>query len=168
MKRENATIQAAKSAAAFLVAWWLIRGNKTGLSGPIRAKSRFMPVYIDGRPNPALIRANRRRPGVYMIKVNGTLRYIGYSGTHVYKTLIRHFQAWDDPRQVRITYPRATYVTARVIYTNTARQAAALEKALIIKYQPTDNPEKYRQAVLDLEEKEIINEYHAADVEAPF
>lgn len=30
----------------------------------------------------------------------------------------------------------------RVIYTNTAKQAAVLERALRIKYRPTDNPQQ--------------------------
>jgi len=33
-------------------------------------------------------------------------------------------------------------VKIRVVYTNTAKQAAVLERALRIRYQPTDNPQQ--------------------------
>jgi hypothetical protein len=143
----------------------LLNRSRAGV-GAIK-KTRFMPVYINGKVNPGLIRSSVKKPGVYLIKVNGNLKYIGYSSTNVYKTLTRHFQSWEDPRQVRVTYPRASYVTARVIYTTNGGQAARLEKALIIKYKPEDNPNKYANYVLDFEDKQIIEK--VADVEdAPF
>lgn len=100
--------------------------------------SRAKPAYKDGRPT----FKTRRRPGVYMIYVNGVLRYVGYSTYDVYKTMYRHFQSWRDSSQTRITYPRSPDVKIRVIYTNTAKQAAVLERALRIKYRPTDNPQQ--------------------------
>jgi hypothetical protein len=140
-----------------------------GIFGPIKAKTKFLPVYIEGKPNPALISANYKKPGVYIIKVNGKIRYIGYSASNVYKTLIRHFQSWEDRQQIRVTYPRASYVTGRVVYTNTGRQAEALEKALILKHQPEDNPNKYEQYKNDLFTNNILDSYQAAPLEdAPF
>lgn len=140
-----------------------------GIFGPIKAKTKFLPVYIEGRPNPALIKASFVKPGVYIIKVNGKIRYIGYSASNVYKTLIRHFQSWEDRRQVRITYPRAAYVTARVVYTNTGRQAAALERGLILKHKPEDNPNKYEEYEKNLFTNNILDSYQAAPLEdAPF
>lgn len=100
--------------------------------------SRAKPAYKDGRPN----FKTRRRPGVYLIYVNGVLRYVGYSTYDVYKTMYRHFQSWRDSTQTRITYPRSPDVKIRVVYTNTAKQAAVLERALRIRYQPTDNPQQ--------------------------
>lgn len=61
--------------------------------------------------------------------------------------MYRHFQSWADSRQTRIIYPRHPEVKIRVIYTNTPKQAATLERALRIKYQPTDNP----QQLIDVE-----------------
>lgn len=100
--------------------------------------SRAKPAYKDGRPT----FKTRRRPGVYLIYVNGILRYVGYSTYDVYKTMYRHFQSWRDSTQTRITYPRSPEVKIRVVYTNTAKQAAVLERALRIRYQPTDNPQQ--------------------------
>lgn len=100
--------------------------------------SRAKPAYKDGRPT----FKTRRRPGVYLIYVNGILRYVGYSTYDVYKTMYRHFQSWRDSTQTRITYPRSPDVKIRVVYTNTAKQAAVLERALRIRYQPTDNPQQ--------------------------
>lgn len=152
-----------------ILAALLLYGSRQTIAGGIKAKTRFLPAYINNKPNPALIRANYKKPGVYLIKVNGKLKYIGYSSTNVYKTFTRHFQSWDDPRQIRITYPRASYVTARLIYTNTGIQAAKLERALILKYQPEDNPNKYNQYQLNLPEQIILDDYNAEDPgEAPF
>ena len=100
--------------------------------------SRAKAAYKDNRPT----FKKRKRPGVYLIYVNGTLRYVGYSSYDVYKTMYRHFQSWADSRQTRIIYPRHPEVKIRVIYTNTPKQAATLERALRIKYQPTDNPQQ--------------------------
>lgn len=157
-----------QTAAAILAAYFILFRSGAGIFGPIKSKSRFLPVYIEGKINPALVRASAPRPGVYIIKLNGVIKYIGYSATNVYKTITRHFQSWKDPRQVRITYPRASYVTARVIYTNTGSQAAALEKALILKHRPEDNPNKYENYTMQFPEKEILTAYQVTDVEAPF
>lgn len=149
-----------------LLAWVIFRRpSGAGIFGPIKAKTKFLPVYLEGKPNPALIRANVKKPGVYIIKVNGTIKYIGYSATNVYKTLIRHFQSWEDRRQVRITYPRAAYVTARVVYTNTGNQAAALERGLILKHKPEDNPNKYEEYEKNLFTTNVVDSYQAAPVE---
>ena len=138
------------------------------ISGPIRTKTRFMPVYINGKPNPGLIRASSKKPGVYLIKVGGILKYIGYSSTNVYKTILRHFQAWDDPYQVRVTYPKSSNVTARVVYTNTGQQAAKLERALILKLNPPDNPNKYKTYQLELTDQTVWENYQNQSTDAPF
>ena len=106
--------------------------------------SRAKTPYKNGRPR---FKA-RNRPGVYLIYVNDFLSYVGYSGYDVYKTMYRHFQKWKDKTQTRVIYlPNNTNVKVRVIYTNTAKQAATLERALRIKYQPPDNP----QQLIDVE-----------------
>lgn len=138
------------------------------ISGAVKTKTKFLPVYIQGKPNQALIRADKKRPGVYIIKVNGEIKYIGYSATNVYKTILRHFQSWEDSRQVRITYPKSSNVTARIVYTNTGSQAAKLERALILKMNPPDNPNKYKSYQLSLNEETAWEDYTAAETEAPF
>lgn len=97
------------------------------------------PYNSQGKP----VFKDRLRPGVYVIMKNGRPLYVGFSGTDLYKTMYRHFQSWNDPHQVRVTYnPQDRDIKTRVIYTNTAKQAADLERAIIIKHEPRDNPQK--------------------------
>lgn len=118
--------------------------------------SRAKPAYKNSRPT----FKTRRRPGVYMIYVNGTLRYVGFSRYDVYRTMYRHFQSWQDSRQIRIIYPRHPEVKIRVIYTNTPKQAATLERALRIKYQPTDNPQQLLNVEPTRQEERIYDEFN--------
>lgn len=152
-----------------IISLLLIYGNRQSIAGAVKIKTPFKPVYIDSKPNKQLIKASIKKPGVYLIKVNGQLRYIGYSATNVYKTLTRHFQSWDDPRQTRVTYPKNKNITARIVYTNTGAQAAKLERALILKYQPEDNPNKYAQYQITYKDEDFINDYQTTETEdVPF
>lgn len=129
----------------------------------------------------------RNVPGVYLIYrvkefITGNtkeLRYVGFSRKDVYKALYRHFQAWND-RQVEagMREPRTVFklrhnVVVRVIYCRTAAQAVELEKALIIKHRPPDNPDKLELYTLTDHGKELANMPTDADLmpdpnEAPF
>ena len=91
------------------------------------------------------------RSGVYLIyrvkrsKNGATARklvYIGHSTTNLYKTLYRHYQSWDDPTQTRVTYSQTGNTEVRIIFAPPAL-AQKLEKYLIVKQKPTDNPAKY-------------------------
>lgn len=105
-------------------------------------KFRFAPPYKkDGKTS---FPKSQNRPGVYIIKENGKIVYIGYSGSNLYKTMYRHFQAWRDATQRRVEYNpkgRKKY-SVRIIYC-TKSQAPRLEKMLIKKIGPRDNDEKY-------------------------
>lgn len=98
------------------------------------------PYTSDGRA----VFPTRQRAGVYLIFRGGVLRYVGFSASDVYKALYRHFQTWNDAsrERPRAVYPKGGATKVRVIYTNGLRQAARLERALIIRYRPPDNPEK--------------------------
>ena len=104
-------------------------------------RTKYLPPYTDtGRTTfPA-----RQRPGVYVIKKAGRLRYIGYSRSDVYKALYRHFQAWNDSSrpEPRVVYRNLNDVRVRVIYTDSPAQASRLERALIIRFTPPDNPQQ--------------------------
>ena len=116
-------------------------------------RTKLLPPYQeDGSTSfPA-----RNVPGVYLIyKVTNhtfsserELRYVGYSRKDVYKALYRHFQVWNDrqaeagERGERITYKIRSTVRVRVIYCRSAKHAEELERALIIKHRPKDNPDK--------------------------
>lgn len=101
---------------------------------------RVKPYQANGRTTFNL----QGLPGVYLIYVDDTVDYIGYSGKNLYKTLYRHFQSWNDPSQIRIVYTKQQKnITVRVVYTKTAAHAYRLEKALINKYSPKSNPTQY-------------------------
>lgn len=124
--------------------------------------------YVNGKPRYKV----RQRPGVYLIFKNNELRYIGYSSSDIYKTLYRHFQTWNDNKQVRIIYKSTDEkISVRVIYTNTAAQAAKLERALIIQYAPPDNPQQYIEFENTNSDIQIIEEANTIvnyDKEVPF
>ena len=116
-------------------------------------RTKALPPY---KPDGSTMFPTRNVPGVYLIYrvkqfITGDtkeLRYVGHSSTDLYKAMYRHFQTWND-RQVDIGQrePRTVFkvrgtVRVRVIYCRTARQAQELEKALIIKHRPPDNPDK--------------------------
>ncbi len=85
----------------------------------------------------------RKRSGVYVITKGKTVLYVGYSGSQLYKTLYRHFQAWNHPFQTVITYrgQNRKDFRVRVILCSPAR-AERLEAFLIKKLEPKDNPDK--------------------------
>lgn len=122
--------------------------------------------------------AKRNKSGVYIIYKNNKPVYIGFSRTDVYKALYRHFQKWSDKTQVRVTYdPNNASYKVRVIYCNTSLNADRLEKALIIKLKPKDNPQKYWLSnEIDEQEKKIYSLYkledtqhvYIQDIENPF
>lgn len=126
----------------------------------------------------------RNLPGCYLIyKAGGllsepSLRYVGYSARDVYKALYRHFQEWNDrqvargERSERITYSPPGAYRVRVVYTRTAAQARELEKALILKLQPPDNPDKLEGYTLTPHGRSLASSAEAAEftdnMEAPF
>lgn len=134
-------------------------------------RTRRRPPY---KPNGRTTFNNPVDAGVYLIFEPGSVKavYIGY-GNKVYKALYRHFQSWDDPKQVRVTYPKGDGYTVRVVYTRTAAQAERLERALIIKHRPADNPNKLKNYELDPAMERVIDAAENApwmpsNDEAPF
>ena len=103
---------------------------------------------------------SRQRTGVYLIFRAGVLRYIGYSGSDVYKALYRHFQTWNDRsrERARAVYPKGGNTMVRVIYTNGSRQAARLEQALILRFRPPDNPDKLLSMDLSEPDRDVLSD----------
>jgi len=104
----------------------------------------FSPYERKGKTN---LRPATNRAGVYLIKEHsssnraGVIVYVGMSTSNLYKTITRHFQKWDDPQQVRVTYSQdSNLYSIRVIFT-TEKQAPRLEEALREHYKPRDNPQ---------------------------
>lgn len=130
---------------------------------------KFLPPYKEnGRTN---FPETQNRTGVYLIKENGKIVYVGKSGYNLYKTLYRHFQEWNHKYQEVISYKGPMYsrrkYTVRVIYC-TPKQANALEKKLIMKYVPRDNTQKYDLFNLPPVEKkyhdQVMDQYFQEDV----
>lgn len=130
-------------------------------------KSRKNSPYKDGKPF-----YTAKQAGVYLIYKAGELVYIGYSQNNLYRTLYRHFQSWNDPTQQRITYnPNDTSIKVRVIYTPPSK-AQKLERALILKYQPKDNPSKYELYTFTKRDQNAVEdaetEFTTENVDIPF
>ena len=102
-------------------------------------QTKFFKPYA--KPGSTNLKFTDGKSGVYIIKRPGETKplYIGMSGSNLYKTITRHFQAWPDESQVRVTYSQKSNVVMRVIFT-TPKQAERLEKYLISRYKPKDNP----------------------------
>jgi len=119
-------------------------------------KSKFLSPYNEtGKTRfPA-----RFKSGVYFIKNrNNEFLYIGYSESDVYKTMYRHFQKWSSWQEVVTYYDRLEDIVCRVVYC-TPKQAAALEKAAIRKFKPSDNRYLYLEDPNDRYENEAYRVY---------
>ena len=89
--------------------------------------------------------------GVYFIRQNSVLLYVGYSANDVKKTMYRHFQKWTDLRPEftkkmssndRVSFEHLKPFkgfSCKVVFTSTSEQAEALERALIVKLKPKMN-----------------------------
>ena len=127
-------------------------------------KTRLLPPYETGTRRTTF--KDRGKPGVYLIYKNSELRYVGMSSTNLYRTMYRHFQEWTDRKQERVVYKYLSGIKCRVIYC-TANQAAKLERALILKYKPTDNPNKFDLYKIDESDEKILTQARQAE-EVPF
>lgn len=90
-------------------------------------------------PNLPHLKKKGSQAGTYLIKKSGSnkILYVGYSETQLYKTIYRHFQAWNDQAQERTTYDKEGY-SVKIFFTTPAK-AAKLEQYFIKKYEPQDN-----------------------------
>ena len=131
-------------------------------------KSRFFVPYLKNGKVAEHISKAKNKSGVYFIKPTGKSKpvYVGHSRSDLYKTILRHFQSWNDKTQIRIVYPKYGYVV-RVVLTSPKR-AENLERAYIIKHKPKDNPNKLELFTkLTTGEENALSEYESKDV-APF
>lgn len=88
------------------------------------------------------IRQAKGKAGVYIIKENNKIVYVGHSKTQLYKTITRHFHKWEHTsRQVSYDVFSANY-KVKIIFTPKS-EAKDLECKLILKHNPRDNQEKY-------------------------
>ena len=98
-----------------------------------------VPVYkSDKKSN---ITHLKGKSGVYHIFDGNKRVYVGHSSYNLYKTILRHFQEWNDEAQPgRITYvnKRKSRFSVKVWLTN-SYDAPILEETHILKYRPRDN-----------------------------
>jgi hypothetical protein len=160
-----------------------IKNNHPSNIGAVRFKSRFVPVYKEyaypelGWRSKTNIAFARNKAGVYQIKEDGKLVYIGASRADVYRKALRHFEPYvgkEGSKQEYYKHIETKAYTIRITLTNTPEQAYLLEAALINKYKPRDNyiqptifDNKTRKAEAILTEYEDLSPQHI-DVEAPF
>ncbi len=121
-------------------------------------QSKYFKPYK--KPQSTNLKFTENRSGVYLLKYKGDTRpvYVGMSGSNLYKTITRHFQSWNDPSQVRVTYSQRANILIRVIFT-TPKQAERLERYLVLKYKPADNPNKYESYQLDAFDKLVVKSF---------
>jgi len=122
-------------------------------------KFKFLPPYKPG--NKTTFPESKNASGVYIIQKNGKIVYIGFSKTNLYRTMYRHFQQWNHPKQEVVTYhkavtnPKNTFLVRIILCT--PKQAQRLEKYLIVRYKPADNPDKLlKYQPTKLEESQIL------------
>lgn len=108
------------------------------------------------------LRAHLKRCGVYVIKENGEVVYIGMSASCVVEACYRHFYYWNDfwtntGKHYRVTYydklGRHKYEVA--ILELTPEQSATMERGLIIALNPRDNKQKYDYYINQLVDKRV-------------
>lgn len=123
--------------------WFVTRKPSFSITG--LKKTRFIPVYKElpkanksGKTN---ITFSRNKSGVYIIKEDDEIVYVGLSYSDLYNTIMRHFQTWNDPQSKRVTYKnklnRHDY-KVRIILAD-ERRIPLLEAGLQEKYLPRDN-----------------------------
>ena len=119
---------------------------------------KFAPPYRPGKTKGSTrttFPETRDHAGVYIIKEDGKVVYVGFSSYSVYKTMYRHFQVWNHKFQQVVSYAtrlgRHAYTVRPILCTD--RQAYALEKRLIKKYHPRDNELQYEVMLQDQDSK---------------
>ncbi len=129
-----------------------------------RRRSRFIKL----RARPPYTQAGkttypetRNKTGVYIIRKNQKIVYIGFSAKDIYRTMYRHFQEWNHPGQPVITYVKQLkrHKFSVQITLCPPATAARLERALILKYHPTDNPNQYESDQLTAQLETMINDF---------
>lgn len=131
---------------------------------------KFAPPYRPGKTKGSqrtTFPETRDHAGVYIIKEDGKIVYVGFSSYSVYKTMYRHFQEWNHRFQEVVSYAsrlgRHKDPVRPILCTD--RQAYALEKRLIRKYHPRDNSVQYEAM---LQEQDSRAKAYAAQVEQTY
>jgi hypothetical protein len=126
------------------------------------------PYLVNGHKQAMVPRKHFvNQAGVYLIRENGILVYIGMSKSSIYYTMYRHFQNWNDGRGIsRTIYDPTAHRYEVSIITTSADYASVLERELIRQHTPRDNKCKYDSII----NEKLLAEFFAevAEVEVPF
>lgn len=119
-----------------------IAPSELGISKTQIGRSRQNAIFS------TYVRQTDGKTGVYLIRENRKLIYIGNSRTNIYKTMIRHFQQWNDSEQDRITYKEKSkskefYYDFTFLELSEHKTILRTEKSLIKKFLPRDNRINY-------------------------
>lgn len=134
----------------------------------------FLPAFGSkrGRYRVYGLQGIRKKSGVYFIRENGILVYVGMSRSNLQEALYRHFQDWSRSwKQKRVFYKNEVDVHNYEVacITTECDQAHPMEKCYILEYNPRDNHmryEEYRNAVnIVIIESEIDNIFVSATEE---
>lgn len=113
----------------------------------------------------------RKDTGVYIIRENGVIVYIGMSQSCVTEALYRHFYPYNDTHRNPRTYYDVTSdnrYTVYIIY-STAADAPKLERGLILGIKPRDNRERYQKYLDQLSVENIAAQVpQEIDEDLPF
>jgi hypothetical protein len=108
--------------------------------------SEFVPPFAAAKKRS--LSAYMRQAGIYLIKENDIIVYVGMSKSCVVKACYRHFERWNDSRGIpRMTYKEflETYSYSVLIIPVCAHQVEGFERALIVALKPRDNKNKLEQ-----------------------
>lgn len=116
----------------------------------MKASKFFQPYYKKNNSLKCSLDHSKvkNKTGVYLIKQDSKIVYVGYSIGSLYKTIYRHFQDWNDKAQERKVYDK-TGVKIRVFFC-TPKQADRLETYLIQKLKPRDNKQTYQTNIVEI------------------
>ncbi len=113
----------------------------------------FLPAFVPTKNKLRKygLQGIRYKFGVYFIRENGILVYVGMSRSNLQEALYRHFQDWRKSwAQKRVNYLDFNNIYTVACITTEKEEAHPMEKCYILEYNPRDNNmryEEYRQKV---------------------
>lgn len=121
-------------------------------------QQEFQPLFGPARGKAGRMRTFAklaREAGIYIIRENGVIIYVGMSQSCIVEALYRHFYYWKNDPTRTTNFPRTTYYDKMgsnsydaAIFVTEKADAPKIERGLILSIQPRDNRERY-QSYLD-------------------
>lgn len=135
------------------------------------SQTTFTPPFTEQTTGRGRVRSigGWKHAGIYLIKENGVIVYVGMSAYCVVKALYRHFYRWANDPTRKTRFPRVTYVNHLedrnyevCVMKCSKDDAPKIERGLIIAIKPRDNRERY-EFYLD----ELVRSRSADPADAP-